>query len=123
MVKAIIIITCYVMLLVTGCALEKGIPGHYISKGKDYKMYLTLRKDSSFSISHSGFEYRKNGKGLWKMKAKDTVLLVFNDFNQNAFMLTRDYIKGDTVTLKVLGGRGLKYYKARLKKVKDNLIE
>ena len=122
MVKAIIIITCYVMLLVTGCALEKGIPGHYFSKGKDYKMYLTLRKDSSFSIYHRGFEYHKNGKGVWKMKAGDTVLLLFDDFNQNAFMLTQDYIKGDTLTFKV-DERRLKYYKARLKKVKDNLIE
>nr|WP_294792189.1 hypothetical protein [uncultured Mucilaginibacter sp.] len=119
MVKATIIITCYVTLSVAGCAPEKGIPGGYISKGKDYKMYLTLRKDSSFSIYHSGFEYHKNGKGLWRMKAKDTVLLVFNDFNQNAFMLTQDYIKGDTLTLKVLSEKRLKYYKARLKKVED----
>jgi len=107
-----------------GCALEKGIPGHYISKGKDYKMYLTLKKDSSFSIYHSGFEYQKNGKGSWRMRTKDTVLLNFVDFHpNNSFLFTQDFIKGDTLTLMIMKNGRLKYYKARLKKVKDNLLE
>jgi|GEM_PF-2776946 len=124
MVRLTTIIICLVISSITACTVDKGVAGDYTSKAKDYKMYVTLRKDSSFSIYNSGFEYQKNGKGSWKMQAEDTVLLVFDNFDpKNSFILTHDYIKGDTLTLRVVNSGRLKYYKARLTKVKSNLFE
>jgi hypothetical protein len=107
---------------VTSCVSQKGLPGRYIVRNKGYQMEVVIKPDSTFHIEdHPFFEVHKNGKGNWRVKHPDTLVLTCKDYsNQELFAgITQDYLQGDVLKFRILKNGKLQFHKVILKRVKS----
>lgn len=121
----LVVLSCFTGLLigVSSCASHKGIPGTYSAKGKDYKIVLVLQSDSSFRIEYETFEVHKHGKGSWRVRHPDTLVLTCKDYSNLGVFggITQDYMEGDVLYLSIKKRGRFQYFKAILKRNKSAL--
>ncbi len=117
MKKKIILLLSFVFYL-TACKITKSIPGRYISKLHGYTVDLTLMPDSTFQLFDQTAEATKTGKGTWKLKKPDTLVLTCRNIHPFLYTITQDYLAGEILKFKILKNDKLGFYKAKLKKVR-----
>ena len=99
------------------CVFKKIGQGQYISKGKDYQMKLIMNQDSSFLFVEDLFEVHKVGKGHWRLKGKDTLILKCQAVDSPAFGITQDYLSGQEIKFSIINNKQLKLLNAVFRKV------
>ncbi|GAA4335879.1 hypothetical protein GCM10023149_44170 [Mucilaginibacter gynuensis] len=101
------------------CISKRSIPGIYVAKGKDYIMELGLNQDSTFNFHERTIESKKKGRGKWKIKNEDTLILKFINTDVPVLGLMpsfQDYQHDEELKLYKTKGGNFKYLKATFKK-------